>query len=114
MEEAARGLGDIINTILLSARVRGCLRRSAAGQRRPGPAGSGVVTYSHVLFVWVLQKQLRCGSSSAMEIIYIEKPATLRHKGDDSLWRSVGGFLISINSLALELRQRCRHEKSPY
>ena len=38
----------------------------------------------------------------------------LRHKGDDSLWRSVGGFSVSIDSIALEAWQRCRHEKSPY
>ena len=67
-----------------------------------------------VLFVWVLQKQLRCRSSSSFPLIEIKNPPTLRNKGDDSLLRSVGGFLISINSIALELRQRCRHEKSPY
>jgi len=69
---------------------------------------------SAILFVWVLQKQLRCDVSSSFPLIEIKNPPMLRHKGDDSLWRSIGGFLISINSIALETSQRCRHEKSPY
>ena len=68
----------------------------------------------YVLFVWVLQKQLRCAGSSSFSLIEIKNPTTRRYKGDDSLSSSVGGFLISINSIALEAAQRCRHEKSPY
>ena len=38
----------------------------------------------------------------------------LRHKGDLSLCRTVGVFLISINAKELEAWQRYRHEKYPY